>query len=174
MTWTLCPAEHPSDLSKGLQQVAEQTAVNRMVTSGLFQEGNPAWPSASVSNQIKVAPSSACHVAQGASLGSPEELRAACPNSRIYGHALSRGDCVPRAPEAGGASRPSSHRAAPFPSPPFSLGCFLGPKLLVITAASLEPSLWLLLSLPSPISLSCLTGLISHHLPIPHRVRQKT
>lgn len=26
MAWMLCPAEHPADLSKGLQQLAEQTA----------------------------------------------------------------------------------------------------------------------------------------------------
>lgn len=34
----LCPAEHPSDLSK-VQQVAEETAVTQAVTLGCFRKG---------------------------------------------------------------------------------------------------------------------------------------
>lgn len=110
--WIFCPGEHPPELSKGLQQMAVQA--EQTASIGRWLPGYPGRES-SVGfhyclQPAQTSPGHACHVAQGAGLGSPEELGASCANSRICGHALSRGDCVPRARGTPGASRPSSHR----------------------------------------------------------------
>lgn len=98
-------------------------------------------------------------MAHGVGLGSPEELGASCPNSRICGHALSRGNCVPGAPGAPGASRPSSHRQ---PWSQHHLSHRLFPELQTTGHHCCKPRTLTLAS----ISLFCVACLISRHLPV--------